>query len=115
MDNKRAPVQGWAAGIPWELHLEAYSAYCKKYGPQQALIEGGCRGGFATGELDMFIPGWRERASRTAKVETVLRKLVHEWDSWSAGDEPLGDERLENLVEEARTALGFTHSGEAKS
>lgn len=35
----------------------------------------------------------------------VLRKLVHEWDSWEAGDEPLGDERLEKIVEEARSVL----------
>jgi hypothetical protein len=70
MDNKRAPVQGWAAGIPWDLHLEAYSAYCKQHGPQKALIEGGCRGGFATDELDMFIPGWRERISALTQALT---------------------------------------------
>lgn len=62
---KRAPVQGWAAGIPWELHLQAYEVYRKRWGAQPALIdlEGrGCRGGFSTGELDSWIPGWRERA-----------------------------------------------------
>lgn len=48
------------------------------------------------------------------KFEAVLRKLVHEWDSWAAGDEPLGDDRLENLVEEARIALGSANSGEVK-
>jgi hypothetical protein len=75
MESKRAPVQGWAAGIPWDLHLEAYSAYCKKYGPQQALIEGGCRGGFATGELDMFIPGWREKISALTAAKNRIREL----------------------------------------
>ena len=72
--RKRAPVQGWAAGIPWEMHLEAYSAYCKRYGRQQAMIEGGCRGGFHTEELDEFIPGWRERASAFRVVESALEK-----------------------------------------
>ncbi len=59
----RAPVQGFTAGIPWTMHLEAYDAYAKKWGKQPALIdmEGrGCRGGFGTYELDDFIPGWRD-------------------------------------------------------
>lgn len=62
-DNKMAPVQGWPQGIPWSLHLEAYAAYSKKWAPQKALIEGWCRGGFSTEELDEFVPGWRERAA----------------------------------------------------
>jgi len=60
---KRAPVQGFSAGIPWAMHLEAYDAYSKKWAPQPALIdlEGkNCRGGFSIGELDDFIPGWRD-------------------------------------------------------
>jgi hypothetical protein len=63
--EKRAPVQGYAPGIPWSLHLEAYAAYCKKWAAQPALIdlEGrNCRGGFGVDELDEFVPGWRERA-----------------------------------------------------
>jgi len=58
--TRLAPVQGFSAGIPWQMHLRAYDAYCKLYGKQQALIQGWCRGGFSTEELDMFIPGWRE-------------------------------------------------------
>lgn len=60
---RRAPVQGYSAGIPWWLHLRAYDAYCKRWGRQDALIdlEGrSCRGGFSTGELDQFVPGWRQ-------------------------------------------------------
>lgn len=75
--EKRAPVQGYIAGIPWSLHLEAYDAYCKRYGRQQALIEGGCRGGFGTQELDVLIPGWRERVSEIgqlkARIETLMK------------------------------------------
>jgi hypothetical protein len=63
--TRRAPVQRYAPGIPWSLHLEAYAAYCKKYGPQEELIKGWCRGGFDTGELDMFIPGWRDRVNQS--------------------------------------------------
>jgi hypothetical protein len=62
--GKKAPVQGYAPGIPWDMHMEAYAAYCKKYGKQDALIEGWCRGGFGTEELDMFIPGWRDEIKR---------------------------------------------------
>jgi hypothetical protein len=71
-NERRAPVQGYSAGIPWALHLEAYDAYCKKWRPQPALIEGHCRGGFHAEELDEFIPGWRERASRIAELEAAL-------------------------------------------
>lgn len=74
----RAPVQGWSAGIPWSLHLEAYAAYCAKYSAQPALIdlEGrGCRGGFHTGELDVFVPGWRERASEIQRLRIEVARL----------------------------------------
>lgn len=101
MDNKRAPVQGWAAGIPWELHLEAYSAYCKKYGPQQALIEGGCRGGFGTGELDVFIPGWRERSSVLTAALARVHALTKERDDyilkqkvWESANDELRSEHI---------------------
>jgi hypothetical protein len=72
--TRMAPVQRYEPGIPWAMHLEAYAAYSRKYGPQQALIEGWCRGGFSVSELDYFIPGWRERlpeamALRAAAVE----------------------------------------------
>lgn len=67
MSDKTAPVQGYPAGIPWEMHLRAYNVYCGKFGTQPALIdlEGkNCRGGFHTSELDMLIPGWREELAR---------------------------------------------------
>jgi hypothetical protein len=58
--EKRAPVQGFPKGIPWEMHLRAYKEYCARFGSQPSLIEGWCRGGFHAGELDLFIPGWRD-------------------------------------------------------
>ena len=70
--RRTAPVQGYAAGIPWDMHLEAYAAYCKKWSPQPALITGWCRGGFHTGELDGFIPGWRERLGTIAKLQAEI-------------------------------------------
>lgn len=75
MTDKRAPVQGYTGGIPWEMHLRAYDAYVKKHGRQQALIEGGCRGGFSAGELDDFIPGWRQELSLVAQLQNRIKQL----------------------------------------
>lgn len=74
--EKTAPVQGYAPGIPWSLHLEAYDAYSKKWRPQPAMIEDGCRGGFHVDELDEFIPGWRDRASEIAKLKAQIAALT---------------------------------------
>jgi hypothetical protein len=74
---KMAPVQGYSAGIPWDMHLRAYDAYCKKWGAQPAMIdlEGrNCRGGFADTELDMFIPGWREELSERIRFRSLLKQ-----------------------------------------
>lgn len=81
----RAPVQGFPGGIPWEMHMRAYEAYAKRWSPQVALINlygRGCRGGFGTGELDGFIPGWRDELSertcllaRIAALEDALRAI----------------------------------------
>ena len=79
--EKIAPVQGYSAGIPWSMHLRAYDAYCKKWGPQKALIdlEGrNCRGGFSTGELDDFIPGWREELSEITQLQKRIADLAAE-------------------------------------
>jgi hypothetical protein len=76
--EKIAPVQGYTSGIPWSIHLEAYDAYCKKWSPQPALIdlEGrNCRGGFSVGELDEFVPGWRDRASEIGRLRAEVERL----------------------------------------
>jgi len=75
---KMAPVQGWPAGIPWSLHLEAYAEYCKRHGAQPALIdlEGrNCRGGFGVRELDSLIPGWRDRCGEIADLKAEVARL----------------------------------------
>ena len=35
--------------------MRAYEVYCHVYGEQEALVTGGCRGGFSTGELIAFL------------------------------------------------------------
>jgi hypothetical protein len=86
-EEKTAPVQGWAGGIPWSLHLEAYAAYCRKYGSQEEIIdqEGcNCRGGFDVLELDELVPDWRQRTSSTEPLreETAPCSLKNEDVQW---------------------------------
>lgn len=74
----RAPVQGYEGTIPWPLHLEAYDAYQKRWSRQTALIDlkgRGCRGGFHVGELDQFIPDWRDRVTYIGRLEKQLADL----------------------------------------
>jgi len=92
---KMAPVQGYVQGIPWDMHLEAYNAYCKRYGAQQALIEGGCRGGFGVSELDMFIPGWREKLSLVGKLNTEIEALRKQVEILQR---PLDDEIISRII-----------------
>ncbi len=94
---RRAPVQGFAAGIPWEMHLRAYDAYSKKWAPQKALIEGGCRGGFSVGELDRFIPGWREELLEISRLRALLARALE-----ALSDAAEGGEVAANLVANIR-------------
>lgn len=62
--QRRAPVIGYfARTIPWELHCLAWEAYSQKYGSGQSAEQIADRGGFGAGEMDRFLPDWRERVS----------------------------------------------------
>ena len=41
--------------VPQAVALRAYEVYCHLYGTQEALVTGGCRGGFSVGELLAFL------------------------------------------------------------
>jgi len=53
------PVQGKVyrdqSYAPQVVTMRAYEVYCHIYRPQPALVTGGCRGGFGTGELIAFL------------------------------------------------------------
>lgn len=54
------PVQTHAyregrAEISTDVTKRAYEVYCAVYGAQPAMMTGGCRGGFSTGELVAFL------------------------------------------------------------
>ncbi len=40
---------------PQVVTMRAYEVYCAVYGAQEAVVTGGCRGGFGTGELIAFL------------------------------------------------------------
>lgn len=49
--------------------MRAYEVYCQLYSAQEAMVTGGCRGGFSAGELIAFLYAhsfpeseWRVRA-----------------------------------------------------
>ncbi len=46
----QTPHRGQAV-VPSKVSLLAYEVYCHKWGKQEALITGWCRGGFSTGEI----------------------------------------------------------------
>ena len=40
---------------PKVVTMAAYEVYCHVCSPQEAMVTGGCRGGFSTGELIAFL------------------------------------------------------------
>lgn len=114
MSEKIAPVQGYAAGIPWSMHLKAYDAYCKKHGPQQALIEGGCRGGFGDTELDMFIPGWRDELSELSRLRAINADMLAALEATEALDDRDSCEECEGEGEPESCGLCFPKADAAR-
>ena len=58
VDVEVHPVQSAERGkavCPKVVTLRAYEVYCHLYGKQEALVTGGCRGGFSKGELIAFL------------------------------------------------------------
>lgn len=43
------------AKCPKAVTMRAYEVYCHVYSPQEAMVTGGCRGGFGVGELIAFL------------------------------------------------------------
>lgn len=59
---------------PQVVTMLAYEVYCHVFGPQEALVTGGCRGGFGTGELVAFLYArsfpkseWRDRVDEALR------------------------------------------------
>ena len=63
--------QGWA---PKTVTMAAYEVYCHVYAPQEAMVTGGCRGGFSTGELIAFLYA---RSFQKAEWRARVREAMH--------------------------------------
>ena len=60
--------------MPKSVTMAAYEVYCEVFAPQEAIITGGCRGGFGIGELIAFLYArsfprneWRKRSDEVFK------------------------------------------------
>ena len=75
------PVQtaGRGAGrAPQVVTMRAYEVYCHVHAPQEALITGGCRGGFGTGELIAFLYAYPfPKKEWRARVDEACRGMEH--------------------------------------
>ncbi len=61
--------------IPWEIAEQAYLVYASRYGKSQTLERLAERAGFSNGEMDMFLPNWRELSDEKDKEQSQLTKL----------------------------------------
>jgi cell shape-determining protein MreC len=52
------------------------------------MIEGHCRGGFATSELDDFIPGWRDELDELTQLRAENERLRAENERLRADGTP---------------------------
>jgi len=43
------------ATAPKSVTMAAYEVYCELHGEQKAMVTGGCRGGFSSGELIAYL------------------------------------------------------------
>lgn len=77
------PVQthrqtGRGGRAPKTVTMRAYEVYCHKYGEQEALVTGGCRGGFGTGELIAFLYAHSfPKAEWSARVDEAFRGMAN--------------------------------------
>lgn len=80
--------------IPWDVAELAYSVYSGEYGRSQSLRRLAERGGFGPGEMDMYLPDWRDRCDRIKQLEAQHDELVAalklaRW--WLANSVPTAD------------------------
>lgn len=66
--------------IPWDIAELAYSVYSARYGRSQSLGRLAERGGFGPGEMDLFLPDWRERCEKRQEMRIVIQLLLDQLD-----------------------------------
>lgn len=68
------PTNRRSGRLSSKVTMRAYEVYCHVYGPQEAMINDGCRGGFSIGEIIAFLYArsfpkaeWRDRVEEALK------------------------------------------------
>lgn len=69
------PVKTGPRRIPWAIAEEAYAEYSRRYGMSQSLERLAERGGFGWGEMDEFLPGWRDRVGIVVELNAHIIQL----------------------------------------
>lgn len=65
-----------AARAPQSVTLRAYEVYCHVHRPQEAMVTGGCRGGFGVGELLAYLYARSfPREEWSVRVDEALRGM----------------------------------------
>ena len=71
---------GMQATVPQVVSLRSYEVYSEVYGVQEALVTGGCRGGFSVGELLAFLYAHSfPRNEWRARVDEAFRGMNLPW------------------------------------
>ena len=61
--------------VPWAIAELAYAEYAKRYGNGQTQERMAERGGFGPGEMDLFLPDWRERCDENSQLKAEIARL----------------------------------------
>jgi hypothetical protein len=63
--------------LPTAVTMRAYEVYCHMHRPQEAMVTGGCRGGFGPGELIAFLYAHTfPKDQWSARVDEAFRGMV---------------------------------------
>lgn len=91
-DDYRYTHAPYPRRIPWAVAERAFSVYANRYGRDQSLERLAERGGFGPGEMDEFLPGWKDELS-------VFTRLTRERDAARSTGQALLDVLAERSAE----------------
>ena len=64
-DSVRDRSRRTALAVPWQIGVQAWEQYAKRYGQMQSAERIAERGGFGESEMDEYAPGWRDHIVTT--------------------------------------------------
>lgn len=122
-DERMFPIQAQRGAaphptkIPWSVAELAYSVYSAEYGREQSLERLAERGGFGPGEMDMFLPDWRDRCSEVAALRKRVEELnrsnaAHRREHHAALDRAEKAERIKTEACDCEAKAGRKKSGQ---